>query len=473
MLIRPVAVNHQTGTVTYDGTVEPIAPQIISAIEGWSPRPPTSLPARDVIGWDNFDRPDTTTTLGRSSCGQIWHDSSSMRVYRGAVQRVSGIGARGTAGHYNPARRHLRASVIVNTPATGDFDCGFILRSPSDASNNLLFVAACYSTSSVKIFKRATGTDTQLATATVSFTLGRRYTFEVQDLDDTIKFFLDGTEILSHTLVAGDISYYASWYDVGLTAHHTRDNFTRFEAFSWRALRPRNLTMPVAIAHRGAICAMAENSLRSLARVPLGAVYGVECDARQTTDGQWVIMHDATVDRTTDGTGTVSAMTSAQIGALTLDGAGGSVPTLSEWLDACQAYGFPEVWIDYASGSISSLTALLSAHAIASKIVVFVSSVAEATLVRAAWPAARIAIGSVTAANVATVVSGATSVGGVETLLISPGDSTFTANVAAVASILAGGFAAGASVTNLSDTLVAAATAGCTVMLNDYAHMIN
>jgi len=44
----------------------------------------------------------------------------------------------------------------------------------------------------------------------------------------------------------------------------------------------------------------------------------VEIDVRHTSDGQYVLMHDHTVDRTTDGTGSVDQMTLAEIELLTV-----------------------------------------------------------------------------------------------------------------------------------------------------------
>src|SRR5688572_11693569 len=43
---------------------------------------------------------------------------------------------------------------------------------------------------------------------------------------------------------------------------------------------------------------------------------GVETDLRATSDGVLVLMHDATVDRTTDGSGPVTALTWAEARAL-------------------------------------------------------------------------------------------------------------------------------------------------------------
>jgi glycerophosphoryl diester phosphodiesterase len=86
-------------------------------------------------------------------------------------------------------------------------------------------------------------------------------------------------------------------------------------------------------AHRGlSAAAQPENSLAALrASVALGLDV-VEIDLRTTADGAIVLMHDATLERTTNGAGRVSTMTLARLKALDL-GAGEPVPTLGEALD--------------------------------------------------------------------------------------------------------------------------------------------
>jgi glycerophosphoryl diester phosphodiesterase len=62
-----------------------------------------------------------------------------------------------------------------------------------------------------------------------------------------------------------------------------------------------------------------------------------EFDVRVTADGHAVVIHDAAVDRTTDGTGLVREMTLAEVLRLRIDGRGGrslAVPTLHEVLAA-------------------------------------------------------------------------------------------------------------------------------------------
>ncbi|MFI9647756.1 glycerophosphodiester phosphodiesterase family protein [Streptomyces sp. NPDC052040] len=87
------------------------------------------------------------------------------------------------------------------------------------------------------------------------------------------------------------------------------------------------------IGHRGAPGLAPENTVASFeAAAAHGADY-VETDVQFTKDGQPVIMHDETVDRTTNGTGRVDQLTAEQISRLTIKG-GGRVPTLQQALAA-------------------------------------------------------------------------------------------------------------------------------------------
>lgn len=85
------------------------------------------------------------------------------------------------------------------------------------------------------------------------------------------------------------------------------------------------------VAHRGAKEVAPENTIAAFeAAAAFGANY-VEIDVRPTRDGHLVLMHDATVDRTTNGKGAVRDLTLAEI--RTLDaGKGEKVPTFLEAL---------------------------------------------------------------------------------------------------------------------------------------------
>lgn len=91
----------------------------------------------------------------------------------------------------------------------------------------------------------------------------------------------------------------------------------------------------LVVAHRGASAEEAENTLEAFElAVSLGAD-AVEFDVRITADGHAVVLHDATVDRTTNGAGLVRDLTLADVRALaiaTADGTMTRVPTLAEAL---------------------------------------------------------------------------------------------------------------------------------------------
>ena len=71
-------------------------------------------------------------------------------------------------------------------------------------------------------------------------------------------------------------------------------------------------------AHRGASATHPENTLLALQEaIRLGAQM-LEFDVRQTRDGQLVLMHDETVDRTTDGTGQIAQLAYADLRDLDL-----------------------------------------------------------------------------------------------------------------------------------------------------------
>lgn len=83
--------------------------------------------------------------------------------------------------------------------------------------------------------------------------------------------------------------------------------------------------------------AVPENSLAALERCVALGVDLVEIDVRRTRDGQLVIMHDAKVDRTTDGEGRVADLTLAQLQALSLKGGEAEAPpTLEAFLQAAR-----------------------------------------------------------------------------------------------------------------------------------------
>ena len=118
-------------------------------------------------------------------------------------------------------------------------------------------------------------------------------------------------------------------------------------------LRSKEPTDYVWVAAHRADCVYApENSLEALEHALFFGSDIIETDARITKDGHIVIMHDYTVDRMTDGTGTISEMTLDQIRKLHLKTNWGgrtdlTVPTLEEFIKV--AKGKACLYLDKAS----------------------------------------------------------------------------------------------------------------------------
>lgn len=109
-----------------------------------------------------------------------------------------------------------------------------------------------------------------------------------------------------------------------------------------RATAVAGATRPLVAAHRGGALLWPENSLTAY-RNALGLkVDFLETDVHLTADGQLAVIHDPTLDRTTSGTGPVSALSLAELRRVQLKGLDGAptadvVPTLAELLDLVAA----------------------------------------------------------------------------------------------------------------------------------------
>jgi glycerophosphoryl diester phosphodiesterase len=86
------------------------------------------------------------------------------------------------------------------------------------------------------------------------------------------------------------------------------------------------------MGHRGAAALEPENTLLSIGRAIEIGVNAVEIDVRLSKDKEIVVIHDSTVDRTTDGTGPVCSFTVDELKKLDA-GKGQRIPTLQEVID--------------------------------------------------------------------------------------------------------------------------------------------
>lgn len=97
-----------------------------------------------------------------------------------------------------------------------------------------------------------------------------------------------------------------------------------------------------------------ENTLRSFVAAEHAGLDVIELDLHLSKDGALVVMHDADVDRTTDGTGPIAEKTLAELRALDA-GRGERVPVFEEVLDAVKCPLQAEIKDEAAARALSEV----------------------------------------------------------------------------------------------------------------------
>ncbi|WP_405752953.1 glycerophosphodiester phosphodiesterase family protein [Streptomyces sp. NBC_00012] len=92
----------------------------------------------------------------------------------------------------------------------------------------------------------------------------------------------------------------------------------------------------LTIGHRGVMGVEPENTLRSFVHAERAGMDAIELDLHLSKDGALAVMHDADVDRTTDGRGPINEKTLSELRELDA-GLGERVPVFEEVLDAVRS----------------------------------------------------------------------------------------------------------------------------------------
>jgi glycerophosphoryl diester phosphodiesterase len=104
---------------------------------------------------------------------------------------------------------------------------------------------------------------------------------------------------------------------------------------------------PRIVAHRGGAALWPENGLAAFRGALALGVDAVELDVHQTRDGEVVVLHDPTLDRTTTGRGPVSERTWAELATVALRGAPDErVPRLRDVLELLRPPGAPGLLLE-------------------------------------------------------------------------------------------------------------------------------
>ncbi len=110
------------------------------------------------------------------------------------------------------------------------------------------------------------------------------------------------------------------------------------------------------VDHRGAHHKWDENTVPAITAAARRGE-SVELDVRATVDARLVLMHDATIDRTTTGSGWVAATTFQQLRTYLTEPGGEVVPTLREAMRAAGPFGI-DVYLDVKDKSDAVLLAV-------------------------------------------------------------------------------------------------------------------
>jgi len=137
----------------------------------------------------------------------------------------------------------------------------------------------------------------------------------------------------------------------------------------------------IVIAHRGDHTDAPENTLKAFQDAITTGVDYVEVDVRTSSDGELVVMHDATVNRMTDTTGNVDAFTLLELQKLKVKdkqrpGLGAhQIPTLAEVLHVCE--GKMGIYLDFKSGDVEKTWQLIRKYRMEGRVVVYINEAAQ------------------------------------------------------------------------------------------------
>ncbi|WP_428330016.1 glycerophosphodiester phosphodiesterase [Mucilaginibacter sp.] len=147
----------------------------------------------------------------------------------------------------------------------------------------------------------------------------------------------------------------------------------------------------IVIAHRGDHTIYPENTLEGYAQaIKNGADY-IEIDLRTTSDGKLVSMHDASVNRMTNGKGQIKDLTFEQVENLKISNkhkadssATYHVPTFEQILTLCK--GKIYIYIDFKEADATATYTMLKQYHMENEVLVYINKASQITDWRKTYP---------------------------------------------------------------------------------------
>ena len=150
--------------------------------------------------------------------------------------------------------------------------------------------------------------------------------------------------------------------------------------------QPTSAALPISkhpfivIAHRGDHTTFPENTLAAFEEAIKNEADYTEIDLRTTKDSMLVIMHDATIDRMTNGKGKIRDLTLAELLQLKINAPAGSstqyaIPRFEEVLALCK--NKIHIYLDFKDASVAQTMQLLKKYGMEHQVIVYINSVAQ------------------------------------------------------------------------------------------------
>lgn len=167
---------------------------------------------------------------------------------------------------------------------------------------------------------------------------------------------IDGSD-----LTAADIDKLASMFKI--------DGYKYYDNGVYKTVARKDYKVN-SVNHRGYVSAP-ENTLEAYRLSALNGFNAVECDVSFTKDGYAVLLHDSTVDRTSNGTGNITSLTLAEVKALDFGSwkapeyAGTKIPTFEEFIALCKElnlHPYIELKSELAEGQAQMLVGIVEKY---------------------------------------------------------------------------------------------------------------
>ncbi|WP_342330898.1 glycerophosphodiester phosphodiesterase family protein [Pedobacter sp. FW305-3-2-15-E-R2A2] len=150
---------------------------------------------------------------------------------------------------------------------------------------------------------------------------------------------------------------------------------------------PKSKNGFIVIAHRGSHLIKPENSIASIEEaIDLGADY-VEIDLRTTRDGHLVLIHNETVDHTTNGRGRIQDLSLDEVEKLSLNAKDGytyRLPRFKEALKACK--NRINIYLDFKEADVAQAYEEIKAAGMEKQVLVYINKTEQYGLWRALAP---------------------------------------------------------------------------------------